>query len=541
MRTSFRQSMTWLHTWVGLLVGWVLFFVFLTGTFGYVNAELDRWMRPEQPLFTLAPPVADMLRLAEPRLRAQAPNAESWWIGFPRGRESSILSIAWRVPPTAGEESRRFTQEVLDYQTGLPTERKVRETGGGQTLYMMHYALHYMPPLWGFYIVGISTMFMLVAIFTGVVAHKKIFKELFTFRPAKGQRSWLDGHNLLGVTGLPFHVMITWSGLAFFIFTYMPVAIEVLYPNGDARARFNAQAYSYDLDSFERSAESPVGQLAPIGPMLMQAEKLWRSDAVSRIRVDNPGRANARVTIYGPETTSIEYGKRALLRFDGATGGLVAVTVGAQTGAGRFIRILLGLHEGRFAEPFLRFLYVIAGLVGTAMVGTGLLLWSTKRKGRLKQTARPHFGIAVVDVLNLGTIIGLPIGIAAYFWANRLLSVEMPGRAAWEVHVMFITWGLTFLYAAIRPLDRAWIELCGLAAAACTLLPLLNALITERHLGATIPTGDWSLASIDLGMLASGLFFAFLARTMQRKQVGELGKVSHRSSERPRPAAEAAE
>ena len=31
-------------TWAGLLVGWVLFFTFLTGTLGYFDDEIDRWM-----------------------------------------------------------------------------------------------------------------------------------------------------------------------------------------------------------------------------------------------------------------------------------------------------------------------------------------------------------------------------------------------------------------------------------------------------------------------------------------------------------------
>ena len=34
MKAAFRQSMAWLHTWAGLVVGWVLFFMFLTGTVG---------------------------------------------------------------------------------------------------------------------------------------------------------------------------------------------------------------------------------------------------------------------------------------------------------------------------------------------------------------------------------------------------------------------------------------------------------------------------------------------------------------------------
>lgn len=44
MKESFRQCMAWLHTWTGLVMGWVLLFVFITGTAGYVRPELNRWM-----------------------------------------------------------------------------------------------------------------------------------------------------------------------------------------------------------------------------------------------------------------------------------------------------------------------------------------------------------------------------------------------------------------------------------------------------------------------------------------------------------------
>ncbi len=49
MKENFRQSMAWLHTWLGLLFGWLLYFMFVTGTAGYLDTEIDRWMRPELP------------------------------------------------------------------------------------------------------------------------------------------------------------------------------------------------------------------------------------------------------------------------------------------------------------------------------------------------------------------------------------------------------------------------------------------------------------------------------------------------------------
>ncbi|MDH1291420.1 PepSY domain-containing protein [Comamonas terrigena] len=37
-----------MHTWTGLTVDWVLFFVFVTGTAGYFQLQITRWMQPER-------------------------------------------------------------------------------------------------------------------------------------------------------------------------------------------------------------------------------------------------------------------------------------------------------------------------------------------------------------------------------------------------------------------------------------------------------------------------------------------------------------
>ena len=60
---------------------------------------------------------------------------------------------------------------------------------------------------------ALIALLMLVAILSGIVTHKKIFRDFFTLRRGKGQRSWLDGHNATAVLALPFHLMITYTGL----------------------------------------------------------------------------------------------------------------------------------------------------------------------------------------------------------------------------------------------------------------------------------------------------------------------------------------
>ncbi|BAV65654.1 PepSY-associated TM helix domain-containing protein [Sphingobium cloacae] len=514
MKEGFRQSMAWLHTWTGLLVGWVLFFVFVTGTFGYVNSEVSRWMRPELPLQGAPPAARSLLPAGETWLRAHGQDAERWYIFFPGRRGETQFKAGWQAWPKPGEDYGAFTLAAVDPATGAEQKGRIRETGGGEELYAMHYALRYMPYDWAIRIVGVCTMFMLVAILSGIVTHKKIFKDFFTFRPAKGQRSWLDAHNLLSVTALPFHLMITWSGLIFFLFTYMPVPIDTLYPEGPSRDRFYEQVYGEEESG--KVKEAPAGN-APLAPMLGQAERKWGAGSIARLTVEHPGRADAKVVIAAHTLTTLSRNGPAM-RFDGVTGARLPDDGDRGTASARFSLALLAAHEGHFAGPVLRALYVLSGLGGAAMIATGLLLWSAKRKAKLAKAGRLPFGIVLVDILNLGTIMGLPIGVAAYFWANRLIPAAMEGRAAWEMHTLFLTWGACFLYAIWRPTARAWGELTAIAIAAFGLVPVINLLTTNRHLGVSLPAGDWTLASIDLGAIGLALLFAHIRRILIRKQ-----------------------
>ncbi|WP_420808903.1 PepSY domain-containing protein [Azotobacter chroococcum] len=39
--------MSWLHGWAGLLLGWLLFAIFLTSTLTVFDKEIGWWMQPE--------------------------------------------------------------------------------------------------------------------------------------------------------------------------------------------------------------------------------------------------------------------------------------------------------------------------------------------------------------------------------------------------------------------------------------------------------------------------------------------------------------
>lgn len=495
-----RQTMSDLHIWAGLLVGWILYAMFLTGTVSYFRDELSQWMRPELPAQWEVPDAAEVAQRIVGTLSLLAPDSPQWNIQLP-DRRNNVANVFWTIPRILGR--RGVERAIFDPESG--TKTTARETTGGDFFYAFHYQFHYMPVLWGRWLAGLCAMFMLVAIISGVITHKKIFTDFFTFRWGKGQRSWLDAHNALSVLGLPFHLMITYSGLITLMLLYMPWGSDVAFKTPAQRQALIAEMSAFLLPGKPGGEKA---ELASVADMVRQTQERWGRD-VGRVTISNPGNAASRVVVargdFGRVSISPEY-----LLFDGTTGTLLQVKdrvgIAAETRG-----VIYGLHLGRFADTTVRWLYFLVSLAGTIMVGTGLVLWTVKRRVKLPDSDRPHLGFRLVERLNIATVAGLPLAMAAFLWGNRLLPIGMTGRADWEIHLFFAVWGFALAYAALRSPKRAWIELLWASCAALAGLPLVNAL-TGRGLPESLLSGDWVFAGFDLSLLAFAIFAAILAR-----------------------------
>ncbi|MBN6150143.1 PepSY domain-containing protein [Xanthomonas sp. AmX2] len=511
MKQGFRQSMAWLHTWTGLLVGWVLLLIFMAGTASYFRSEISRWMRPELPRTQVSAVVAAQSAIA--LLGEKAPHSPQWTVALPSPR-APFTQLYWRNPPPAdgGRQSRRqaLGSALVDPASGR--EATVRETRGGDFFYRLHFDLHYIPAIWARYIVGFCAMFMLVAIITGVITHKKIFKDFFTFRPAKGQRSWLDFHNVSAVLALPYHAMITYTGLVTLMLLYLPWGIKAAYPNDSER--FFVEAFNQAGEAREASGQ-PGAQL-PIARLLDVARREWGDAPIAGFAVYHPGDAASSVEIRQGDGQRLAYDAPTLML--DATSGRILGRSGAPGAAMQTRNVMYGLHLAHFAGSGLRWLFFGSGLLGCLMVASGVILWAVKERPKHAKAGRTGFGLRLVDALNIGTVAGLPIAFAAYFWANRLIPVQVAERPEREVAAFFAAWGLALLAAFVRPRRAMWAWQLYAGAALFALLPPLNALTTGIHLGVTVPAGDWALASVDLVCAGLGVALAIAGRRMQRWQ-----------------------
>ena len=73
MKGSFFRSMTWLHTWVGLLVCWLLYLIFFAGTLSFFRDEMSIWSQPAVHNIT-----AQADRVAQYRIIVNLPRLQSF-------------------------------------------------------------------------------------------------------------------------------------------------------------------------------------------------------------------------------------------------------------------------------------------------------------------------------------------------------------------------------------------------------------------------------------------------------------------------------
>jgi uncharacterized iron-regulated membrane protein len=527
MKDGFRQQMAWLHTWCGLTAGWLLCAIFLTGTLAVFRQPITQWMEARPVVrhvqTAAAGDRAAVLRAASEYLAANAGKARFWRIELPDEHRGPVL-LVWQGGG----------QAALDPVTGAPLAGKQatsRKTEGGRHFMSFHYMLQ--ADTIGYWLVGWASMCMLVALVSGVVVHRRIFQDFFTFRPGKGQRSWLDAHNVTAVLALPFLFMIVYTGLAFFYTSYMPWPLHAVYGQ-DGYPRYQSELDGKPATRTPRSSANSgpavMQELASSVSSVTLVQFVPRAEALMdrparRVLVEQPGRAGMVVRVFGPADDARAQtiaNTLSSVAFDGATGAVMEVKaprMDAPTTSADVHEVLKALHLARFGGWTMKWLYFLGGLMGTVMMATGTILFCVKRRKKSAQEfGRATAGVyRVVEALNVASMAGIALACIAYLYANRLLPVELPGRALWEIRAFLWIWLLTLLHALARPPALAWVEQLAAGAALCLLLPLLNWLTTGQQLFAYAAAGDWQRAGVELVALAFGAALAVMAQRVQSK------------------------
>ncbi|MFT3666813.1 PepSY-associated TM helix domain-containing protein [Piscinibacter sp.] len=564
MFSSFRLSMTWLHTWFGLVLGYVLMACFFFGALSVFDREIDRWAIPEtrfqpQPMpsyDTVLAPIFRELRAHPDDMKATAervvgeiPHPDTLPLvslyAYTTHRDP-VLAIGGEFAiPNKPKDASDEHQHVHGWATIDPRSGRVLPDDklkiGSGFFYPMHYSLHLHWLDLGYWIVGLAALVMLAALVSGVVMHRKIFREFFTFRPKKHvQRSALDLHNLTGVVALPFHFFFAFTGLVIFAGIYLPVDETQLRPLAKQHETLEAARTGLPHD--------PAGVAAPLASvdaMVAEAKRRWAArdmpGEVGLLTIEHLGDRNGYVSVFRAGTDRVTLVGQGV-HFEAATGKLIREDP-PPTAVGGINDFLTGLHLQHFEHWLLRWFYVFGGLAGCVCIATGFVFFVEKRKKQ--HAAKGVAGSRAVDALAVATVTGMLVAAIAMLVLNRLLPADLPQRGDWEETGFWAAWAVALAHAVWRtaPVRRAriapaWREQCWAVAALAVAAVLLNWATTGDHLLKTMGEAYWPVAGLDLSLLATAGLAAFAAVRLGRREqrFGPQGRAADERGDAPLPA-----
>ncbi len=485
-----------IHSWTGLVMGLFLFAICFSGTVALFYHEMKPWEAPDHRLpITDTPPPIDAL-LADAIARSGGDVEPAITIRLPEAYEPGVRIFLETEGPAGGHvhHDHLYDPATGDH-LGAPAE------GAGRFLLRLHTDLH-LPSPWGRYIVGIAGVIFLVSVVSGVMLHRKILKNLLVFRNDRSVRlAWTDTHNVLGVWGLPFHIMIAFTGVFLGLAGLFLSIVAVASFGGDRDLAIET------LAGVPAHAQDRPAAMASLDAVLADARQRQPDGTPTVVRLLHWGDAGAEAHVFMERYRSLDLVTEHRYRL--AEGTWRESWSLGQTPGGRIYTTFDPLHYGTYAGygwggVALKWLYAVLGLACSVLVATGLMIWIERRRQRAPGSHR------VVSALVVGGTAGMAVATAAALALHHPLA-EAGSRVVIIGWAYFGTWAGAALYAVARADDyRVLRQLFALTGALLAIAPVTHIAATGGGYPMAIGPGSTAAVAMDLALagLAAAVFWA---------------------------------
>ncbi|WP_298440368.1 PepSY-associated TM helix domain-containing protein [uncultured Ferrimonas sp.] len=396
---SLSKRMLLGHSGIGLLVGALMYLICISGSIAVFYPELERWEQPQIPEFQQMAPQAIQQGFSQ------------HLAGLARDDYPKKMFITL---PTAELPRAHISVNGSEYWLDSGGHRLDDVTDGWTAMLTALHINLLLPKNLGIVIVSLLGVMLVGLTLSGVLAHKRIFKDAFTLRVNAELPKQVDIHNRLSVWGLPFHLMIGLTG-AFFglVGPFILVAVSLFY-EGDQNALIK-DVYGHDPVINQASqpfyVDRAFDNLATIAP---EAQPLY---AV----VQQPGGSGQYIEIGALLPQRLIYSE--IYRFNSDGSYIDHQQMGDGPLGRQLAYSIYRIHFGHFGGYGTKLMYLLLGLALTVISVTGINIWLQKRN---RQDG--------LDRIWAATVWGAPLALcASAIAATFALPVTLSFLASYAV------------------------------------------------------------------------------------------------------------
>lgn len=438
------------HKYFGIFIAYIGFFIFFSGTLAYYKDDITLFMQPE--FYNVDYKSDKALTSSVDYLRKNHYKSDIWHITLPTSLTPYAL-VSYKDDKKILQKRKNRPNIKLNPKTGEKINS--RSTYGGNFLSVLHYNLWFIKPQISRALVGYLSLLMLAIIISGVIIHKRLFKDFFKF---KKHSIKYDFHIITSVSGLCIFLLLCVSG----IYLVEKFMLNSIYTEISMQNKQDLQKDFYEKVKAKREARKNKNiqnsskttnlqnniNLENFVPTSLEVQNLVNSKLKNRtlrsisIQKDSPKTAYIQLNFINKKPFTKEGLTFEAELYDIKTGKLIDKTnqkiLNTSQKIQQFMKIF---HTGNFGGWGVKFIFFMFGILGLLMCLSGALFWQKK----INSTKVFH----ICKALNSTIFLGLFLGFGVYLLSNQLINSQTQLRHEIEVKFFFIALLFSFVISLI--------------------------------------------------------------------------------------------
>ncbi|PWJ60490.1 putative iron-regulated membrane protein [Dyadobacter jejuensis] len=505
------------HTISGIFIAALLYVIFFAGSFSFFKDDISAWQKGESIVahkpVPLLNPVIDSLA---GKYNMLGRNID---FNFQRQGQGSYVSmtasadstISKPKPKPAGKRKGRGRRGgdddsayfLYSFQDHKAKGDYAQAYDMGEFLYRLHFLAQLNQafpfnigvPI-GYLIAGIVSFLFLFALLTGLLLHwDKIKSNFFLFRPlSKWKTVWTDLHTALGVIGFPFQWMYAVTGVVLIVNYVILTPFTNLLYGGDSDKIYQSLQYNRNLEV--SYTYQPMTAGFDLDAFVSHWKQEWKGSPITRVYVRNYGDQSMQVYMEAKPDPRNNFAGSGLIHVEAATGKVLAQK--APIGGGNYIdgvkSLVYHLHFGDFGGKPLRIVFFILGLMGCAVIISGILIWLVARDKVSTEGYKRRFNFWASHVFIAACMSMMPVTAFTFIMLKVLPKLDQ--TIIYQTY--FYSWLVSSSYFIIRR-DLALTNRQTLVWSAVLSLgvPIANGFATGLWMWTTWQQGAFDIFFID--------------------------------------------